>query len=137
MSPGACRRYARSHAPEGPRDAVSLLLLDEGPRARVRGEADHGGIPGTVRLHDARPARDARAHARRGAELARAAPTQARSRMEEGAGGRRLSEGGRAHRALAPRGAGNASVARDARRRHVATDPRPRAGLAAEGAFSA
>src|SRR5258708_1672653 len=56
--------------------------------------------------------------------------------MEEGAGGDRLSEGGRAHRALAPRGAGDEGVARDARRRQVATDPRPRAGLATEGAVS-
>src|SRR5204863_3669525 len=129
MSPGAWRRYARSHAPDGPRDTLRLLLLDEGPRARVRGEADHGRVPGTLRLHDARPARDARAHARRGIELARAAPTQARGRMEEGASRDRLSEGDRAHRALAPRGAGDAGVARDARRRHVAADPQPRAGL--------
>src|SRR5256885_11003649 len=137
MSSGAWRRYARCHAPEGPRDAVRVLPLDEGPRARVRGEADHGRVPGTVRVHDPRPARHSRPHARRRVQLARAVTTQARGRMEEGALRRRLPASGRPHRSLAPQRAGNARVARDARRRHVATDPRPRAGLAAEGAFSA
>lgn len=70
MSPGAWRRYARSHAPERPRDTVWVLLLDEGPRARVRGEADHGRVPGPIGSDHARSSRHAGSHARRRVELA-------------------------------------------------------------------
>src|SRR5436309_3114003 len=72
MFSGAWRGYARSHAPEGPRDALRFQLLDEGPRARVHREAHAGGVPGALRRDDARPARHARAHPRRREELASA-----------------------------------------------------------------
>src|SRR5437867_2087895 len=135
MSPGAWR-YARSHAPEGPRDAVRLQLLDEGPRARLRGEAHQGGVPGPIRRNHPRLAGDARAHARRRVELALATSGKARGRVEEGAADDRLRDGHRAHRPLAPRRAGDAGLACDTRRRRARADPRSRARLAAERTLS-
>src|SRR5882672_9393477 len=135
MSPGAWG-YARGHAPARSRDALRIQLLDEGPRARVRGKADHGRVPGSVWSDDARSARHPRAHTRRGDELARAVTGAARSRVEEGAHSHRLPASGRSHRPLAPRRAGDARLACIAGRREAATDPRPRARLHAERAIS-
>src|SRR2546428_6342258 len=128
MAPGVWR-YPRSHAPEGPRDALRLQLLDEGPRARVRGEAHKGRVPRSVRRHDAQSARDPRAHARRRVELARAAPGTFRRGLEERAAARRLSHGQGIDRPLAARRARDEGMARDARRRSARADPRSRAEL--------
>src|SRR5437867_5052953 len=137
MSPGAWRRrYARRHEREGPRDAVRLLLLDEGPRARLRSEADPRGVPSSVGRHHPRLAGDARAHARRRVELALATSGKARGRVEEGASDDRLRDGHRAHRPLAPRRAGDEGLACDTRRRRARADPRSRARLAAERTLS-
>src|SRR5437899_9277813 len=138
MSPGAWRRrYARRHAPEGPRDAVRLFLLDEGPRARVRGEAHHRRVPGAFGPDDARSPRDLGPHTRRRGELARPAARTARRRVAEGAAAERLPDGEGAHRPLAARRARDARLARIAGRREARADPRSRARLAAERALSA
>src|SRR5207244_11463800 len=95
------RGEARSGGPAGPRDALRLQLLDEGPRARMRGEAAHSGVPGAVGADDTRSPRDAGAHARRRVELARATPGAARGRLEERATPRRLPDGAGSYRSLA------------------------------------
>src|SRR6266568_3863390 len=138
MSPGAWRRrYARRHAPEGPRDVVRLFLLDEGPRARVRGEAHHRRVPGAFGPDDARSPRDPGPHTRRRGELARAAARTARRGVEEGVAAKRLPDSEGAHRPLAARRAGDARLARIVGRREARADPRSRAWLAAERALSA
>src|SRR5437870_2563190 len=138
MSPGAWRRrYARRHAPERPRDAVRLFLLDEGPRARVRGEAHHRRVPVAIGPDDARSPRDLGPHTRRRGELARPAARPARSGVEEGVAAKRLPDSEGAHRPLAARRAGDARLARIAGRREARADPRSRARLAAERALSA
>src|SRR5438552_8069091 len=137
MFSGAWRGYARSHAPEGPRDALRFQLLDEGPRARVHREAHAGGVPGALRRHDARPARHARAHPRRREELASALAGAARRGLEEGVATHRLSDGEGAYRPLAPRRVRDEGVAHHARRRAALADPRPRSRVDTDRAFSA
>src|SRR5439155_17506956 len=101
----------------------------EGPRARMRGEADHSRVPGAIGADDARSPWDAGAHARRRGKLARATPGAARRRLEEGAAARRLPDGAGAYRSLASRRVPDESLARDARRRSAREHPRSRARI--------
>src|SRR5438105_15553200 len=137
MSSGAWRSYARSHGPEGPRDAVRFQLLDEGPRARVHREAHAGGVPGALRRPDAPRGRHARAHPRCRAELASAPTGAARRGLEEGVATHRLPDGEGAHRPLAPRRVRDEGVAHHARRRAALAGPRPQSRIDTDRAFSA
>src|SRR5438105_14703845 len=137
MFSGAWRGYARSHAPEGPRDALRLQLLVEGPRARVHREAHPGRVPGAVRRPDAPRGRHARAHPRCRAELASAPTGAARRGLEEGVATHRLPDGEGAHRPLAPRRVRDEGVAHHARRRAALADPRLQSRVDTDRAFSA
>src|SRR5207248_2930584 len=107
-------------------DRAYILAMKRRDEVHAAVERDH-----------ARPARHARAHPRRRAELASAPTGAARRGLEEGVATHRLPDGEGAHRPLAPRRVRDEGVAHHARRRAALAGPRPQSRVDTDRAFSA